>query len=56
MEDIERLASLEVGTQESHGKENRLRGRLGGGQEHQIIFPGESNKVSVSTSHHILTN
>ena len=52
MEDIERLASLEVGTQDSHGKENRARFRSEGGvarrgQEDQIISPAEPNKVSV---------
>lgn len=48
MEDIERLASLEVGTQDSHGKKNRVRFRSEErGQEHQIISPAEPNKVSV---------
>ena len=48
MEDIERLASLEVGTQDSHGKKNTVCLRSEErGQEHQIISPAEPNKVSV---------
>ena len=50
MEDIERLASLEVSTKDSHGKENRARFRgeeARRGQEDQIISPAEPNKVSM---------
>ena len=52
MEDIERLASLEVGTKDSHGKNNRVRFRSEErgqerSQEHQIISAAEPNKVSV---------
>ena len=43
MEDIERLASLEVGTKDSHGKKNRVRFRS------EEKGPGASNHFSRGT-------
>ena len=54
VEDIERLASLEVGTQESHGKENRFRGWLGGARSIKSFFP--ENVIKFLCQHHITSS